>query len=640
MMRYKKVMYVLRLFFVLSVVISMIGCAGINELYNQPSEPAIGLTEAPSTDIPTVSPEVPVPTNEPAVTEEPVPTNEPAVTEEPAPTNEPAVTEEPVPTEMPVATVTPVPTATPGLPVADFYRVDGTAIVDSENNPVLLKGIAMGNMVWDSLEPPENDHNEESFRELSELGFNSVRFYLSYHYFEDDQTPYVYKESGFEWLDQNIAWAKKYGLRLVLNMHAPQGGYQSLGEGLALWQEPENQKRLISLWAEIARRYAEEEAIIGYGLINEPVVPLLEDPADTFAQCPELMQRITDEIRKYDKNHIIFAERVCAVRDPATGESVWPIAYEDVLYLLEDDNTVYEFHSYVPHSFTHQNMEWADTAGVITEYPSENPVFYDVISYWTGCMGAVSKETLKDGWVRYESEFTALSENGNAGSITLQAAYAGSNGTVFFDDVVVEEYKDGSFQRVVTSLDFENGTSGDDFNYWSGDGSGTYFYSDGGYNGGRCVAISGTTDDANITGYCFALREGYEYKITGKVKYSATDVKCTACPRIDYSLYGKITSCDYNYLEQELLPYLEFGDKNQVPVYMGEFGVCIPAWEQGTGADRWVTDMLTLCYKYQIHFNYHSYHDYWFGLHRLPTDSPDTERNSELAEIFKEMLKK
>lgn len=336
------------------------------------------------------------------------------------------------------------------VPEADspsgFYHVSGAYIEDSAGNPVWLKGISIGNMLWSSLEPVTNDHNEESFREISELGFNCIRFYLSYTYFEDEANPYAYKESGFAWLDQNIAWAKEHNIRLILNMHVPQGGYQSQGEGLALWQNEENQNRLVSLWTEIARRYADEETIIGYGLINEPVVPLLNDVPSTTAQCSSLMQRIADGIRTYDSNHILFVERLFAMIDTATGEANWHITYDDVLYLIEDDNTAYEFHNY---------------------------------------------------------QF--------------------------------------------------------DFNY--------------------------------------------------------------------------------DQLEDSLLPYLNFREKHQVPVYLGEFGVYYTAWQEGSAAGQWVTDMLTLCKKYEIPCNYHAYHDGWFGLYTLPMDHPDSERNEELAEIFEEMLK-
>ncbi len=636
-MLYKRLHHTLRTASLLFASILFIGCASNTTAEIPTSIPTI--TQAPTnTPIPTATQ---APTNTPIPTATQTPTNTPVPTATLAPTNTPT----PPPTQMPSATPTPTLTTLPPntltptiTPKPNFYRVSGTSIVDSFGNPVYLKGIAMGNMVWNSFDPPTIDHTEDSFRELAALGFDNVRFYLSCHYFEENNKPYTYREVGFDWLDENIAWAKKYGIRLILNMHAPQGGYQSQGKGLALWQEEENQNRLIALWSEIARRYADEETIIGYGLINEPVAPLLDDIPSSVAQCTSLMQRITDGIRTYDKNHIIFAERLCALVNPETGESDWSITYDDIFYVLDDDNTVYEFHTYAPHSFTHQNMDWADTAGKITAYPSDDPILSDPVSYWTGCVFSKEKETLEDGWTLFESDFITRTENGNAGSVTLRASNTGFNGIALFDDIVVEEYKNGTFHRIITSLDFETETEA--FNFWSQDNSGKYYFSNEGYQNSRCVAISGTTSDANISGYRFLLREDCEYKIRGKVKKLQTAPECSAVPRIDFSLFSSVTYCDSKYLENELRPYLKFREKNQVPIYLGEFGVCLPAWEYSTGADQWVIDMITLCDKYQIHFNYHAYHDYWFGLHRLTFDNADTQKNERLEEIFLKMLRK
>ena len=622
-MRKNKVFYSIILPVWLLSAVLFSGCAGKTQADTAPT-----VTSTPS--------ETTIPTATLLPTSTPMPTAAPTNTSTPSPEPTITPTNTPVPAKTPEPTNTLTPTPTPG---PDFYKVSKTSIVDSTGTPLQLKGIAIGNMIWSSYEPPANDHNESSFRELSELGFNCVRFYLSYHFFEKDTEPYVYKESGFDWLDQNIAWAKKYGIRLILNMHAPQGGYQSQGEGLALWQEEENQNRLIALWTEIAKRYANEEAIIGYGLINEPVVPLLADTSSTVSQCSSLMQRITDSIRTVDKNHIIFVERLCAAVDPVTGIADWHLSYDDVLFLIDDPNTVYEFHCYSPHQFTHQDMDWADTAGKTATYPSEEPVIKDAVNYWTGCVPANQMELSEDGWSIFESDFASLSKESNVGSITLRAANTGKSGIALFDDIVIAEYKNGVFQRVLKTLDFESPDHTDSFYFWSADGNGSYYYTDEGYNNSQCLAMSGTTDDANVTGYHFPLQEGYEYKISGKVKLINTTATCTAQPRIDYSLYKTISYLDFDYLESELMPYIEFGQKNQVPLYLGEFGVCIPAWKSKAGATTWVTDMLTLCQQYNLHFNYHAYHDYWFGLYRLPMNDPYSKRNEELAEIFKELLK-
>ena len=71
--------------------------------------------------------------------------------------------------------------------------------------------MAFGNNVWSNPSyPPENlHHTEESYKELADMGFNSVRFYINYGLFESDSNPYTYNEKGFEWLDKNISQAKK-----------------------------------------------------------------------------------------------------------------------------------------------------------------------------------------------------------------------------------------------------------------------------------------------------------------------------------------------------------------------------------------------------------------------------------------------
>lgn len=115
---------------------------------------------------------------------------------------------------------------------AGFIRTDGKLLVDENGKQYLIKGMAIGNNVWSNpTTAPAQDHDAASYQELADMGFDSVRFYLNYAMFESDSKPYTYREEGFRWLDTNIAWAKAAGIRLVLNMHYPQGGYQSQGNG-------------------------------------------------------------------------------------------------------------------------------------------------------------------------------------------------------------------------------------------------------------------------------------------------------------------------------------------------------------------------------------------------------------------------
>jgi endoglucanase len=188
-----------------------------------------------------------------------------------------------------------------------FVHAAGKVLVDDQGRKLVPRGLAITNEVWTRRTVPAELPAEEDYRRSAELGANAIRFYLSYRWFEDDAKPYTYDERGFAWLSRNLAWAKAHGIRLLLNLHVPQGGFQSAGEGRALWNDPENQRRFVALWREIARRYRDEPAVLGYDLLNEPVVKR------SIVQWEELARSTVAAIRAEDPRHLIAIERVNGV---------------------------------------------------------------------------------------------------------------------------------------------------------------------------------------------------------------------------------------------------------------------------------------------------------------------------------------
>src|SRR5690606_32011018 len=105
------------------------------------------------------------------------------------------------------------------------------------------------------------------------------------------------------------------------DLHAAPGGQ---GNDLAisdrdpnkpsLWESEANQKKTIALWRKLAERYADEQWIGAYDIINEPNWGF-EDPKD-FRGTEEkkniplrkLMVDITAAIREVDKKHIVIIE--------------------------------------------------------------------------------------------------------------------------------------------------------------------------------------------------------------------------------------------------------------------------------------------------------------------------------------------
>ncbi len=515
-----------------------------------------------------------------------------------------------------------------------FVRTSGRTLVCEDGSEYLIKGIAMGNDVWSApVKAPTYDHSENSFRELSKLGFNCVRFYLNYDLFESDSAPYKYRKEGFDWIDQNIKWAKKYDMRIILNMHCPQGGYQSQGNGDTLWKSKSAQNRLIALWGKIAQTYADEPVILGYGLVNEPFPVGEKNAADGIRVWQELAQKITDRIRKYDRNHIVIAEKAMAVKDPDTGEPDWSLSDDEQFIILDDSNAMYEFHTYEPFSFTHQGFEWAGTGGTQASYPSDEIIASGL--QWLSCTGkkAIMSDT---GWQRIETDKISVDDSrANVIAVSFQGADLGANGAAFADEIYLDEYDASG--RLIRTLPCETDNYSGSFGFWSQNGSGSGGRDDSiGYNDKQCLSVRGTTGDANLSLIRIKHTDGHKYRVRGYVKLENAS-RGKAALRIDLYKARTVSSVNRELLEKSVGHAVKFSEKENVPVFCGEFGAGINCFKENRGGTQWVSDMIDILTENRIGYDYHAFNDGSFGLYRKVKGK--LVKNEELEKVFEEKLK-
>ncbi len=523
-----------------------------------------------------------------------------------------------------------------------FIKADGRILTDEDGKEYIIKGMAFGNNVWSNPStPPENQHHTaESYKELSEMGFNSVRFYINYGLFESDENPYVYNEDGFEWLDKNIEQASECGIKLLLNMHYPQGGYQSQGNGMELWTERENQKRLTALWTEIAKRYADNVNILGYGIVNEPVLPLVTTEADCLELWQSVAQEITDSIRTVDTNHPVFVERMCAVKNTDTGQSKWENFNNENNYVkIDDDNIVYEFHYYDPHMYTHQDFSWAGTSGYDYTYPDESLAMAVNTTWETSTFSGDKADVSNSDWQYLESSVMTIDNKNYAMlSLVFQAENIGDGAIVYADNLKLDEYdENGDFIKTVYSDDFSGANQ---FYFWSANGEGVGAKSTTiGYSDKTSILIASTTDDASYGKSNFAAVMGHRYVASGYFKVMNANKDAVIRPRVD--VWSAETSHVFNkdFLRDGILSNIQYSYDNNVPVYCGEFGAGTNCFINNRGGEIWVNDVIDILTENNVSFNYHTYHEASFGLYQnSPLSSPD-DRNEELYNALVNALK-
>ncbi len=247
---------------------------------------------------------------------------------------------------------------------AGFARQSGTQIVDGAGRPLRLRGVNFGGWVlWEGWiwgqgfdyigetdmlsnlaglvgraraeqfreDVRANYVTDKDFEALSHYGFNFARVGFNHLILEDDDKPFVYKPEGWALLDRTIASAKKHNVYLNIEMH---GAPCSQGRAFVfdyvtgddLWGSQQCQDRAVALWRAIADRYKNENVILGFDLLGEPIIH--------DAILVNFYKRLTAAIREVDRNHILIYEGSNMGRD--FGLFTVPL----------DSNQVLSFHDY------------------------------------------------------------------------------------------------------------------------------------------------------------------------------------------------------------------------------------------------------------------------------------------------------
>ncbi len=301
----------------------------------------------------------------------------------------------------------------------NFVYTEGKEIMTPEGKPLLLKGINLGNwlvpegymfhfkeansprlineVLCELIGPDKakdfwteyrnNYITQEDIKFIKKIGLNSVRIPFNYRLFVLNDDPGKLEGPGYSMLDNVINWCKTEGVYIILDMHCAPGG--QTGDNIDdsygypyLFENDVSQNLTVAIWHKITERYKDEQIIIGYDLLNEPIATYFDSTKFNPLLEP-LYKLIVKSIREADKNHIIFL-----------GGAQWDSNFS-MFGKPFDKNLVYTFHRY-----------WSDTTqSVVQEFVDFRDKFN--VPMWLGESGENTDE-----WI---SSFRTLLERNNFG---------------------------------------------------------------------------------------------------------------------------------------------------------------------------------------------------------------------------------
>ncbi len=314
------------------------------------------------------------------------------------------------------------PKATKTQAITGFVKVKGMDLIQANGEKLLIRGTNLGNwlnpegymfgfkntssahlidlMFREAVGPDFTDGFWKRFKDnyitkadidfISSIGANTIRLPFNYKLFTDeDYMGLKAGQDGFARIDSIVEWARDNSLYVILDMHDCPGSQtgDNIDDGHGypwLFESEQEQQELCDIWRKIAAYYKDEPVILGYEIMNEPIVHYF-DQSYFNPKLEPLMKRATAAIREVDKNHIVLI-----------GGAQWNGNFEPFTDWKFDNNIMYTCHRYggdATKAAIQAIIDFRDKTGL--------PMYMGEIGHNTDAWQAAFRKVLEDnniGW--------------------------------------------------------------------------------------------------------------------------------------------------------------------------------------------------------------------------------------------------
>lgn len=172
-------------------------------------------------------------------------------------------------------------------------------------------------------------------RAVAAAGFDTIRLPIRISVHTSPNPPYTIKPKLLSRIDQIINWSSEYNLQVIVDLHH----FYALNDN-ADKEEP----RLMAIWDQLAKRYANAPPNVMFELLNEPYGSVTNVRMDAINR--RLLKRIRQD-------------------NPTRWVIVGPADYGGLHGMFrinppKDPRILQSFHYYTPFEYTHQGSTWTD----------------------------------------------------------------------------------------------------------------------------------------------------------------------------------------------------------------------------------------------------------------------------------------
>ncbi|XP_027090158.1 probable glucan 1,3-beta-glucosidase A [Coffea arabica] len=120
---------------------------------------------------------------------------------------------------------------------------------------------------------------ENDFKFIAENGLNAVRIPVGWWIAGDPNPPKPFVGGSLQALDNAFLWAQKYGLKVIIDLHAAPGSqngmeHSATRDGSLEWGlTDESIQQTVAVIDFLAARYAKNPSLLAVELLNEPLAP-------------------------------------------------------------------------------------------------------------------------------------------------------------------------------------------------------------------------------------------------------------------------------------------------------------------------------------------------------------------------------